>query len=79
MWTLKYGTNETYLENGNRLTNIDNRLEVAKGGREWDGLGVWGQYMQTIAFRMDKQQGPTVQCRELYPIFWDRPSWKIIF
>ena len=37
-----YGTNETYLENGNRLTNIDNRLEVAKGGREWDGLGVWG-------------------------------------
>ena len=25
------------------------------GGREWDGRGVWGQQMQTIPFRMDKQ------------------------
>ena len=35
---------------------------VAKGegvlGRV--GLGVWGQQMQTIIYRMDKQQGPTV-------------------
>ena len=23
--------------------------------REWDGLGVWGQQMQIITFRMDKQ------------------------
>ena len=28
-------------------------------GRERAGLGVWGWWMQTIAFRMDKQQGPT--------------------
>ena len=35
---------------------------VAKGeaGRERDGLGVWGWWMQTVTFRMDKQQGPTV-------------------
>ena len=32
--------------------------------------------MQTITFRMDKQQGPTVQHRELYLISWDRPWWK---
>ena len=24
------------------------------GGREWDGLGVWGESMQTITLRMDK-------------------------
>ena len=27
---------------------------VAKGAeREWDGLGIWGEEMQTIAFGMD--------------------------
>ena len=29
-------------------------------GREWDGLGVWDCYMQTIAFGMDKQWGTAV-------------------
>ena len=45
-----------------------------QGGGEWGrgGLGVWGQKMKTITFRMDKQQGPTVQHRELYPISWDK-------
>ena len=44
-----------------------------QGGRsEWDGPGVWGQQGQTITFRMDKQQGPTVQHRDLYPVSWDR-------
>ena len=27
----------------------------AWGVREWDGLGVWGQQMEAITFRMDKQ------------------------
>ena len=38
------------------------RLMEAKGkaGRERDGLGFWGWYMQTTMCRMDKQQGPTV-------------------
>ena len=42
-----------------------------QGGGGWarDGLGVWDQQMQTIIYRMDKQQGPTVQHRELYSIF----------
>ena len=27
-----------------------------RGSRwEWDGLGVWGKWMQTIAFGVDKQ------------------------
>ena len=32
------------------------------GGR--DGLGVWGWEMQTSIYRMNKQQGPTIQHRE---------------
>ena len=26
-----------------------------EGERKWDGLGGWGQQMQTTTFRMDKQ------------------------
>ena len=37
-----------------------------QGGGGRDGLGVWGQQMQTIIYRMDKQQGPTVEHRKLY-------------
>ena len=28
---------------------------------------------------MNKQQGPTVEPGELYPISWDRQKWKQIF
>ena len=34
--------------------------------------------MHTITYRIDKQQGPTVQHRELYLISCDEPEWKII-
>ena len=46
------------------------------GGWERDGFGVWGQQMQTTIQRMDKQQGPTEQHRELYSISCDKPEWK---
>ena len=54
MQNLKYGTNEPMYQ---RNTDLENRLVVAKGkgGRKWDGLAIWGQQMQTIAFRTDKQ------------------------
>ena len=35
----------TYPQNRNRLTDMKSRLVFAKeegGGREWDGLGIWG-------------------------------------
>ena len=56
------------------------RLVVAKGrterrGKDWE----FGVSRSTTTFRMDKQQGPTVQHRELYPISWDKPSRKRIF
>ena len=41
-------------------------------GKEWEELGIWSQQMQSITFRMDKQCGPAVQHRELYPFTWDR-------
>ena len=49
-----------------------NRLEVGRVG--WgDGEGVWGQQMQTIIYRMDKQQGPPVEHPELYSTSCDKP------
>ena len=43
---------------------------VTKGEREWgrDKLGVWDQHIQTTIYKIDKQQGPTAQCKELYSI-----------
>ena len=32
--------------------------------------------MQTSIYKMDKQQGPTVQRRELYLLSCDKPQWK---
>ena len=46
-----------------------------QAGAGWgrDGVGGWVKQMQTIIYRMDKQQGPTVQHRELYSIPCDKP------
>ena len=46
-----------------------------KGKGKWrrDKLGVWDQHMQTVIYRMDKYQGPTVQHRKLYSIFCNKP------
>ena len=47
----------TYLQNRNRLIDIKNRLVFANAEEESERkeLGVWGWWMQTITFRMDKQ------------------------
>ena len=39
-----------------------------------DRVGVWDKQIQATTHRMDKQQGPTVQHRELliYSILWDK-------
>ena len=73
MWNLKYDTNEliykTETDSWTQKTNL--WLPKGKGGA--GELGVWDQQMQTITYRMDKQQGPTVEHRELYPISCDKP------
>ena len=38
----------TSLKSRNRFTDIENRLVVAKGGGERDGLGVWDYNMKTL-------------------------------
>ena len=56
----------TYLQNRNRLTDLENDLwEQAygfqrgrMGGR--DSQGVWDWHVHTAVFKMDNQQGPTV-------------------
>ena len=67
MWNIKQDTNV--------LIYKTNRLMVAKGEEEWGRveLGVQDQQMQTIIYRMDKQQGPTLQYREQYSIPCDKP------
>ena len=55
-------------------SHIENKLVVAKvGGWGRDGLEVWDYQMQTIIYRMNKKQGPTVQHRELYSICYHKP------
>ena len=45
-----------------KIMDMEKRL-VAK--REGEGLGIWGQQMQIIAFGMDMQWDPAVQHWEL--------------
>ena len=35
--------------------------------------------MQTLIYRMDKQQGHTVEHGELYSVSCDKPQWKRIY
>ena len=87
MWNLKYDK-LTYLQNRNKLTdkiNLSTKQKQTHRHREQNcgcqgggsvgegGLGVWDQQMQIIIYRMDKQQGPTVQHRELYSVSCNKP------
>ena len=48
-----------------RLTDLENKLEVAKGKDGGKGQGAWYQCVHTAIFKMGNQQGPTLQHREL--------------
>ena len=77
MWNLKYDTNEPIYETE---TESGTQTGGCQGGGDWERVGVrvWDQQMQTMIYRMDKQQGPTVQHRELYSISCDKQYWKRI-
>ena len=51
---------------------------VVKGeqGLGKDGVGGWGQQMQAVMYRMDRQKGPTVEHRELYSISYLKHTGK---
>ena len=73
MWKLKQDTDELIYK-----TETDSQRKqtlATKGEREWerDKLQVWNQQKETSIYKTDKQQGPTVQNRELYSIPCDKP------
>ena len=63
MWNLKYDTNKPiYKTETDSVLQIESREQTCgcqgREGRKWDGWGVWGWQMQTITFRIDKQEFP---------------------
>ena len=78
IWHLKCDTNEHIYET--ETDSQTQRTDLWLPGLVWvggcggkEGLGVWEQQMQTVIYRMNKQQGPTVQHRELYSVSCDKP------
>ena len=76
MWNLKYDTNEPI---GKTKTDSQTRRTdswLPRGG--WrEGLGVWDWQRQSSIQRMDFQQGPAVERRELYSRSCDRDGIKM--
>ena len=52
-WVLPIKSSEEIRWDINNIRRLENRLVVAKGRGEWDGLGVW--HSQAVAFGVDKQ------------------------
>ena len=72
MWKLKQDTDELIYK-----TETDSQRKqtlATKGEREWerDKLQVWNQQKETSIYKTDKQQGPTVQHKELFSIFCNK-------
>ena len=81
MWTLKIkDTNElTYKTERDSQTQRMN-LQLP-GGRKWGkGQGVWDGHVHTAILKMDNQQGPFVQYRELCSMLYSsldrRGVWR---
>ena len=69
MQNLKYDTSELIMKQKQTHRHREQTCGCQGGGCwEGDGVEVWDWQMQTTIYRMDKQQGPTVQHRELYSI-----------
>ena len=64
-----------HAQNRNRLTHMQKRLELSKGGRHGGGK----HWASGIIQRLDEQQGPAVYHRELYSVSCDKPEWKNIW
>ena len=79
MWNPKNSTSElTYKRETDSQTQETNlRLPKGKSGRR-DKLEVWDLQMHTTIYKIDKQQGFTLQHRELYLISYNKLQWKRI-
>ena len=68
------------LRNGRmRSKRVQERGEKSEKRWRRGGLGVRDQQMQTIVYRVDKQQGPAGQHEELYSISCDKQQQKRIY
>ena len=76
MQNLKYDTKELIyqIDADSQMWRTDLWLPRGRGG-EWKD-GVWGKQIQTIRYRLNKQQGPSVQHRELYSVSCDKSEQK---
>ena len=72
MWNLKYDTNELIYKTETDSQTQRTDLWLPRGGMDWE-FGI------SRCKLLDKQQGPTVEHRELYSISCDKPSWKTIW
>ena len=71
---LKYDTNELIYKTETDSQIQKTNLWLPKGeGEGRDKLGVWDQQIQTTIYKIDKQQGPTVQHGELHSISCNKP------
>ena len=78
LWNLKYDTNEPIYE-----TETDSQTQRTDWGCQEDRvragrIGSLGLAEANCFIQMDKQQGLTVERRELYSTSCDKPSWKRI-
>ena len=69
----------TYLQNRNRLTDIEDELMLLGGNGGGERLGVWDWHVHTAIFKIDNQQGPAVQHRELCSILCNNLNGKRIW
>ena len=52
---------------------------VTRGDGGWvDKLAVWDEHVPTTVYKVDKQQRPTAQHRELYSMSYNNLQWKRI-
>ena len=70
----------TNQRNRKRLRDLEKELKGYEGkGGERDSLGVWDWRVHTAICKMDNQQGPTVEHRELCSIFCNNLNGKSIW
>ena len=76
MWNLKYDTNKLSMKQKQKETHRHREQTHGCRAVEWgqgQGLGVLDQQMQTITYRVDKQQGPTITHGKLYSFSYNKP------
>ena len=74
MWNLKYDTNELIYHKETDTQTHRHRRQTFGSQRERPGedkLGVWDEQIHSTGHKTDKLQGPTVQHRELYRVYFN--------